>query len=83
MNFETATEKAKVFTKIPPDSVFLEFYGLYKQATVGDCNIAKPGTLDLKGKAKWEAWNSRKGLTQDEAKKAYIAIYEKYAPQYA
>uniref|UniRef100_D3TR37 Acyl-CoA-binding protein n=1 Tax=Glossina morsitans morsitans TaxID=37546 RepID=D3TR37_GLOMM len=83
MDFQTATEKAKAFTKTPPDGVFLEFYGLYKQATAGDCNISKPGALDLKGKAKWEAWNSRKGLTQDDAKKAYVATYEKYAPQYA
>jgi hypothetical protein len=25
---------------------------------------AKPGLLDLKGKRKWEAWNSRKGEPQ-------------------
>lgn len=28
---------------------------------------------DLKGKAKWEAWNGRKGLSLDEAKTQYIA----------
>lgn len=28
--------------------------------------------LDFKGKAKWDAWNSRKGMSQDEAKKLYI-----------
>ena len=28
----------------------LEFYGLYKQATVGPCNTSKPGLFDLKGK---------------------------------
>lgn len=33
----------------------------------------KPGMTDLKGKAKWEAWNGRKGMSQDEAKDAYIA----------
>ena len=83
MQFETATEKSKAFTTTPPDSVFLEFYGLYKQATVGDCNIEKPGALDLKGKAKWEAWNSNKGMSQQAAKAAYVATYEKYAPKYA
>ncbi|XP_005179467.1 acyl-CoA-binding protein-like [Musca domestica] len=83
MDFVTATQKAKSFTKTPPDNVFLEFYGLYKQATVGDCNVAQPGALDLKGKAKWNAWNGNKGMSQDAAKAAYVAAYEKYAPQYA
>ena len=27
---------------------------------VGDCNISKPGMTDVKGKAKWEAWNGKK-----------------------
>lgn len=61
----------------------MEFYGLYKQSTVGDNNTAEPGALDLKGKAKWSAWNKHKGLSQDAAKAAYIATYEKYAPKYA
>ena len=31
----------------------LKFYSFYKQATVGKCNTARPGMLDLVGKAKW------------------------------
>ena len=34
---------------------------------------ARPGLLDLKGKAKWDAWNGKKGMSQEEAKQAYIA----------
>lgn len=60
--FEEATELAKKFTKKPTDAEFLEFYGLFKQATVGDVNIEKPGALALKDKAKYEAWSSNKGL---------------------
>lgn len=29
--------------------------------------------LDLKGKAKWDAWNAKKGTSQDDAMTAYIA----------
>ncbi|XP_059220087.1 acyl-CoA-binding protein-like [Stomoxys calcitrans] len=83
MDFETAAQKAKSFTKTPPNDVFLEFYGLFKQATVGDVTDAKPGAIDVKGSAKWNAWNSNKGMSKDAAKAAYIATYEKYAPQYA
>ena len=30
------------------------------------CVSARPGLLDLKGKAKWDSWNSRKGAFGDE-----------------
>ncbi|XP_013116761.1 acyl-CoA-binding protein homolog [Stomoxys calcitrans] len=83
VSFEEACELAKNFGKKPSDSEFLEFYGLFKQATVGDVNTDKPGALDLKKKAMWEAWNSHKGLSKDAAKEAYIKVYEKYAPKYA
>ena len=39
----------------------LELYGLYKQGTEGDVSTSRPGMFDLKGKAKWDAWNSNKG----------------------
>merc|ERR1712123_361711 len=51
-----------------------EVYALYKQATVGDINTSRPGMLDLKGKAKWDAWNTKKGTSQDEAKQKYIEL---------
>ena len=30
--------------------------------------------LDMKGKAKWEAWNKLKGMSQEEADAAYIKL---------
>lgn len=32
----------------------------------------KPGMFDFKGKAKWEAWNGKKGVSQSEAKESYV-----------
>merc|ERR1712098_267259 len=51
-----------------------EVYALYKQATVGDINTERPGMFDMKGKAKWDAWNSKKGMSQDEAKQKYVDL---------
>ena len=51
----------------------LEFYGLFKQATVGDVNTERPGMFDMKGKAKWDAWKAKEGTSQDDAKAAYVA----------
>ena len=52
----------------------LEVYSLFKQATVGDCNTARPGMLDMKGKAKWDAWDARKGMSKEDAEKAYAEL---------
>lgn len=35
-----------------------------------------PGFLDLKGKAKFEAWSKKKGLSKEDAQKAYVAKVE-------
>ena len=53
-----------------------EIYALYKQATVGDINVDRPGmmSMDFKGKAKWDAWNGKKGMGQDEAKQKYVDL---------
>jgi diazepam-binding inhibitor (GABA receptor modulating acyl-CoA-binding protein) len=66
-------ENADAMLKLSDDKK-LEVYALFKQATVGDVNTERPGMLDFKGKAKWDAWNSKKGTTQDEAKQQYIEL---------
>lgn len=73
--FETILRTGAV---VVPDDVKLELYGLYKQAVVGDCNTPHPGTfsLDFKAKAKWQAWNSRRGMTTDVAESKYIMLVE-------
>lgn len=73
MNFDEAAEAVKGLATKPSDNDLLELYALFKQATVGDCNTAKPGMLDFKGKAKWDAWNGKKGVSQDDAKSQYVA----------
>ena len=49
-------------------------YSLFKQVTVGDCNTARPGMFDPKGRAKWDAWEARKGMSKEDAEKAYIEL---------
>ncbi|XP_063777522.1 acyl-CoA-binding domain-containing protein 7 [Pseudophryne corroboree] len=81
-DFDKAAEDVKNLKTKPIDDELKELYGLYKQSTVGDINIDCPGMLDLKGKAKWEAWNVKKGLSKEEAMIAYVSkaheLIEKY-----
>uniref|UniRef100_A0A3Q1FSW7 Acyl-CoA-binding domain-containing protein 5 n=1 Tax=Acanthochromis polyacanthus TaxID=80966 RepID=A0A3Q1FSW7_9TELE len=69
----------KVIKSLPPDGPFqpsndmmLKFYSYYKQATVGSCNIPRPGFWDAVGKAKWDAWNSLGDMSKEEAMAAYV-----------
>lgn len=59
--FEQAAKDIANLKSRPNDEELLNIYGLYKQATVGDCNQQKPGMFQLKEKAKHEAWLQRKG----------------------
>jgi len=70
--FNKAAEDVKNLKSKPNDDEMLKIYGLYKQATIGDVNTARPGLLDPKGKAKWDAWEKNKGLSQEDAKKQYV-----------
>ncbi|XP_039095967.1 acyl-CoA-binding domain-containing protein 7 isoform X1 [Hyaena hyaena] len=81
-DFEKIAEDVKKMKTRPNDEELKDLYGLYKQSVVGDINIECPGMLDLKGKAKWEAWNLRKGMSKEDAMRAYIEkakeLIEKY-----
>lgn len=70
--FEAAIARTKT---LPAQSttVQLDLYGLFKQASSGDVSGARPGMFDMRGRAKWDAWDKRKGLTADQAMEAYIA----------
>ncbi|CAB3408369.1 unnamed protein product [Caenorhabditis bovis] len=80
--FDDAAVKVKSLKASPSNDELLELYALYKQGTVGDNTTPKPGMLDLKGKAKWGAWDAKKGTSQDDAKAAYIALVEKLIEKY-
>ncbi|HEY4056135.1 MAG TPA: acyl-CoA-binding protein [Kofleriaceae bacterium] len=76
--FADAQAKIKPVTGLGND-VMLEMYALYKQATTGDVAGSRPGMLDVKGRAKYDAWAKVKGTTKDGAMEKYIALVGKHA----
>ncbi|XP_031835429.1 acyl-CoA-binding protein homolog [Nomia melanderi] len=80
--FEEAVEAIKTLSKRPSDNEFLELYSLFKQATVGDINTTRPGMMDVKGKAKWDAWKSKECMSQDNAKEEYIKLVNRLVEKY-
>jgi acyl-CoA-binding protein len=74
--FGDAKARVEKLDTRPSNDRLLELYGLYKQATEGDVSGSRPGMLDLKGRAKFDAWSRRKGLSKDDAMKGYVALVD-------
>ncbi len=79
--FEEALERVKRLPEQPPQ-VLLELYGLYKQATEGDVSGKRPGMFDLRGRAKYDAWTARKGMSREQAMDEYVRVVERLLRQH-
>jgi acyl-CoA-binding protein len=75
--FEDAAKRVQTLKSRPSNDTLLELYALYKQGSVGDVQGKRPGMLDLKGRAKFDAWEKRKGLAKDQAKTQYVALVDR------
>ncbi|CAM0912370.1 unnamed protein product [Alopecurus aequalis] len=70
--FEEYAEKAKTLPDTTTNEDKLCLYGLFKQATVGPVNTARPGIFDMAGKYKWDAWKAVEAKSKEEAMTDYI-----------
>ncbi|MFX0125817.1 MAG: acyl-CoA-binding protein [Candidatus Hodarchaeota archaeon] len=74
--FDKAVQRANDLPNQPPE-ILLEMYGLYKQALIGDVTGKRPGRVKVRARYKYDAWASRKGMSQEDAMKAYIKLIKK------
>jgi acyl-CoA-binding protein len=75
--FEDAQARVKNLSKAPSNEDLLELYALYKQATAGDVSGSRPGMMDFKGRAKFDAWTGKKGISKDKAMESYVAVVDR------
>jgi acyl-CoA-binding protein len=75
--FEDAQTRVKSLSKAPSTDDLLELYAFYKQATSGDVSGSRPGMLDMKGRAKFDAWTKKKGISKDDAMTKYVALVDR------
>lgn len=80
--FQAAVDRVNSLARTPSQNEMLELYGLYKQATSGDVTGKRPGMLDVKGRAKYDAWSERKGLSADDARQRYIDLVAGLSKKY-
>jgi diazepam-binding inhibitor (GABA receptor modulating acyl-CoA-binding protein) len=81
-DFQSAQLRVKQLTQTPSPEQLLALYSLYKQATVGDVTGSRPGMLDFKGRAKYDAWSGRKGTSKDAAMHSYVELVQRLAAQH-
>jgi diazepam-binding inhibitor (GABA receptor modulator, acyl-CoA-binding protein) len=82
-DFNTAVTKSKDFTKRPSNEELLDLYAFFKQATEGDASGDRPGGFDFKAIAKFDAWASKKGITEDQAMQDYVNLVSKLQQSYS
>lgn len=75
--FQDAQARVQTLPARPSNATLLELYSLFKQATAGDVQGKRPGLLDPKGRAKWDAWAARQGLAREAAMKAYVELVDR------
>jgi diazepam-binding inhibitor (GABA receptor modulating acyl-CoA-binding protein) len=80
--FSAAQTRVKQLSKTPASDELLELYAYYKQATAGDAQGSRPGMLDFKGRAKFDAWSARQGMSKDTAMSAYVDLVAKLVKKY-
>ncbi|KAI6225278.1 Acyl CoA binding protein [Aphelenchoides fujianensis] len=50
----------------------LEFYSLFKQATLGRCNTPRPAIWNVVDRYKWDAWSGLGSMETSAARENYV-----------
>ncbi|CAK4304794.1 unnamed protein product [Aphanomyces euteiches] len=83
-NFETAVARALEAQTTHKNLLArqsLQLYGLLQQAHHGDIDTDRPRCpVNYEGKAKWDAWAARRGMTTTAAKEEYTRLVESILP---
>ncbi|XP_033214223.1 acyl-CoA-binding domain-containing protein 6-like [Belonocnema kinseyi] len=80
---ETFDRAARHLQTLVPDldsGQLLGFYGLYKQATCGSCDVPRPNWYQMQAKHKWESWKSLGEMSREVAMASYIRAVGKLDP---
>ncbi|WP_375749605.1 acyl-CoA-binding protein [Vibrio sp. HN007] len=75
--FESAAVAVKSLNQRPDNETLLSLYAYYKQGSAGDVQGKRPGLFDLKGGAKYDAWERLRGMESEKAKQEYVDLVER------
>lgn len=81
-NFNKAANHLQTIVSKLDSGQLLEFYGYYKQATIGVCDVPKPSWYQTQAKHKWSVWNNLGNMSKEEAMNKYIDAITKIEPDW-
>jgi diazepam-binding inhibitor (GABA receptor modulator, acyl-CoA-binding protein) len=82
-DFTAAQERVKQLRRQPSVEELLDLYALYKQSNLADVQGKRPDMLDIRGRAKYDAWAKRKGMTKEAAMQQYVDLVAKLVTRYS
>ena len=74
--FTQAQADSKNLSERPDNMTMLKMYALFKQGSKGDATGERPGFTDMVGRAKFDAWEQMKGVSQDDAMQQYVDLVD-------
>jgi diazepam-binding inhibitor (GABA receptor modulator, acyl-CoA-binding protein) len=74
--FQKAAKDVQSLRTRPDNDTLLKLYALFKQGTAGEVCGKRPGLIDFKGRAKFDAWAALKGKSQETAMQEYVGLVE-------
>jgi diazepam-binding inhibitor (GABA receptor modulator, acyl-CoA-binding protein) len=77
-DFEAAVGRSRSLPSQGNENL-LKLYALFKQARNGDVSGKRPGMMQLRERAKYDAWASLKGKSQEDAKREYVELVDRLA----
>lgn len=76
--FEQAAAESKTLPSKPSNETLLLLYSLYKQGSIGDIDTEPPSNpFDFVAKAKYDAWATLKGKSNNDAMNEYVELVNK------
>ncbi|KAG7209674.1 hypothetical protein KM043_011320 [Ampulex compressa] len=80
--FDRAAKHLQTLTAELSSKELLQFYGLYKQATIGPCDTPKPNWYQTQAKYKWDAWKSLGDMSRNIAMDSYVRLLTEISPSW-
>ena len=62
------------------DDAKLRLYGLFKQASSGDCGAPRPSVIEFVALAKWKSWRELEGTPRARARRMYVELVDALSP---
>ena len=76
--FNKSVQNSKNIKKKLSNTEKLDLYKYYKQVKFGDNKEPKPWAVQVEARAKWEAWESVKGMKKEDAIRKYTENVNKH-----